>query len=916
MKSRTHKDSPATKGHSGNKSVKSDITYQRYTDWDSISGSTIVDVRDERSYNSYERHTACSTEARDAGNLNCRPRPQHDQQFRSQTGSSAQRGSSFQPHVLNAEDETSVRTSITNSRSVTSPERQRRNSRYEPAASRASYSVSTTNSRDEMPTVVRTRSKNRPRAEASVDHSYGRGSMSYKSDRVGTVEEAFPSVNSISHESRLLGQSNCYSSVGTDTIVSNKPPLGPRGHSRTQDSTPRANNITSLRSIENRRVKLRQSNTSVSSFTRDDETLTLDNSIPSALEFSNQSAAQATFKSESNTIYNDEVKYWMDLSVHAAISVLQAKGSEYLAEKAATTVVEAGQRIKSREKKRDMQQVLRFLATKTSVAVLEAGGNQKVATAVAHAIMTHSTPRNDMERARQDDIDRSAMINQIDKSIGHNIKKKSLTRISELSKVQKDELSEKVNKSSSKLHTPESSQLTTKIATQRSDCTFSSATSKESNVAGSLKVSSQIKRNPAYNNGNGIQTAEVATEKSTIIKNSDRSISHLSVSYEKPCQHDENESCGDKQNREEADELHAQKEQEFNEKMAALDAATNALLAKANNMQYYIDHVVQKQPADASYFRAPNNNEFQTVFSCDDPGFHNNFNGRSFQINNQYHDNLNRNPNKEKSVLEKLTSGFSQMLEFTACATPTTGTQASSANFTSQFSAPVHLDRMPHLDCNGGIIDSNYSEAYVNSEKNDGTNDMISALTDDIPVHKKWQQHSRLHLNSDHKRPDDCYETEQLTQFFEAPQTPMGGKQKISSSRADFVPNKSTTPNQPQLSAHQKSTTDHLHHPTKESLHEAFDSAMHQLSSQMIQQPCNERQDFPLISPSEMQISNKSSSSGLGKLKSALSRKKNSHKSVSFGVTTDDLQVNTQPPKSPAKRFGGFVRKKQGHSEC
>ena len=934
-------DFPAAGCHSGNKSVKSDITYQRYTDWDSTSCSTIVDARDEHSSNSYERRAAYTVEDRDDETLNRRPGPQHEHHLRRQTGSSTQRGrmspqehfvpplpaNPMQSHAQNAEDETSVRTSITNSRSVTSPERRRRNSRYEPAASKASYSGSTVGSRDGMPTVVRTRSKNPPRSEASIEPNHHHGSMSQKSDRVSkqpsnrTEVGGFPSVNSISDESRLLGQSNCYSSVGTYTIVSNKPPLGPRSHNCVQDTTPRANNTTSLDTIENRIGKLRQSNTSISSFTRDDETLTLENSIPSALEFSNQSIRLVSCKSECSTIDQNDIKYWMDLSVHAAVSILQAKGSETIAEKAATTVVEAGQKIKLREKKRDMQQVLRFLATKTSVAVLEAGGNQKVATAVAHAIMTFS-PSNDKEHLSQDEVDRSAMINQIDKSIGENIKKKSVSRISELSEDQRDRLSEKVNKTSTKAHTQESTQeVVIKMnATQKSDNTFSSATSKKSNGA------MPFTENPLTKSNTRSKTPEIANQKSSISKNSDLTISHSNISFDKPCQHDGNNSHVRRQTRGEAVKLDAQKEWEINEKMAALDAATNALLAKANNVQHYIDHVVQKQPTDASYFRAPGSKEFQTVFTCDDPGFHNNFNGRSFQIDDQYRHNPHPNHNKEKSVLEKLTSGFSQMLEFTACATPTTGTQASSANFTTQYSAPVNRNVLPRLDCNEGIVDSNYSEAYAYSEKNDDTNDMISALTDDVPVHKKWQQHSRLHLVTDHERLDNYAQANRGNHFLEPPQIETCAADKpIVTSHIDLMPNKVMThqepmtyqdPSQSHYSTNPTFNTDHLPHPTKESMHQAFDSAMHQLSSQMIQEPFNERQDVVLVSPSEIQKSNKTSSSGIGKLKSALSRKKNNHKSVSFGIATDDLHVNTRPPKSPGRKFGGFGRRKQEHTEC
>jgi hypothetical protein len=918
---------------SANKSVRSNLTYQRYTDWDSSSDSRMMasDERDERSSNSYERHATYVNEVRDGGAAMYHVDPRyhfHHHHLRSENANASLRGrtgpqnqlfsqtstNAVEPGKLSGDDDTSVHTSITNSRSVTSPERKRRNSRYEPA-SKMSHSDSTVASRDDTACVV---------SDACIIESNRGGHASVKTAQVGkqpsqwSDDRKFPDVNSISEESHLRGQSNCYSSIGTSTVASAKPPLGPRA-SRVHNSTPRINNTTScVSTVAKSDGKLIQSNTSVSSFTRDDDTHTIENSIPTALEFVAKSVMSVNSKHNQSNSDRSEMKYWMDLSVCAAISVIQAKGSEAIAEKAATTVVEAGAKMNLREKKRDMQQVLRFLATKTSVAVLEAGGNQRVATAVAHAIMTYEYFPNDFESIAESEVDRSVMLSKIDRSISQNMQKsKKISRISDLTGDQKDKLAEKVKCSGMKLSASSTIRSEGPASVKRNEnATISRHPAAVPAASVSKKMShenDQPKQN-AKKDSSSTNRLVASTQKADVSKSSDITISQSNLSFEKSSQHAESRSqalSAKEKAIEEAARLNAQREQEINEKMAALDAATNALLAKANDVQHYIDQqVAQKQHVDASYYGAGTSKEFLHAFSCDDPGFHHNFNGRSFQVDNKYRHHSHNGRDKEKSVFEKLTNGLAQMLDLT-CATPTTGTQASSGIFTTQFPSHAPEHRLPNLNCNGGMIDSNYSEPYAYSEKNDDVNDMISALTDDVPMHKKWQKNSRLTLVTDHLTLDDYNRTHE-------PMHPMDTRRIASTDNRtppliDYMPTEQSGPNQVESFANESPPrTNHsgtmnnrtppppLRPPPNQSMHRAFDSAMNQLSSQLNLGPNVEQEEITMAD-----LAQRHNRSSIGKLKSAFTRKK-TPKSVTFGAPND-------APVTPRMFFG---RRKLDSSDC
>eukprot|EP00984_Skeletonema_dohrnii_P014073 scaffold5881_cov103-Skeletonema_dohrnii-CCMP3373.AAC.2 len=102
-----------------------------------------------------------------------------------------------------------------------------------------------------------------------------------------------------------------------------------------------------------------------------------------------------------------ELEYWSGLSVRVAMAVIQANGSEKMAQKASNIVLDEGRRQRGRERSSKM---MRALSTKLSVAVLEAGADQKVALAVVLAVLTDENNENVIKSAESMLFDDSSTI--------------------------------------------------------------------------------------------------------------------------------------------------------------------------------------------------------------------------------------------------------------------------------------------------------------------------------------------------------------------------------------------------------------------------------------------------------------------------------------------------------------------------
>jgi len=124
------------------------------------------------------------------------------------------------------------------------------------------------------------------------------------------------------------------------------------------------------------------------------------------------SVASSTVKSQQSSIPTSNLTYWSSLSVKAAMAVMQAKGSEVMAQKAANTVLEAGKKSNGHghrgNNKQHAMPDLKGLATKVSVVILESGGDHKVAAAVAVAIMNEdvsaASHKGKMNKASRDAV--------------------------------------------------------------------------------------------------------------------------------------------------------------------------------------------------------------------------------------------------------------------------------------------------------------------------------------------------------------------------------------------------------------------------------------------------------------------------------------------------------------------------------
>ena len=101
-------------------------------------------------------------------------------------------------------------------------------------------------------------------------------------------------------------------------------------------------------------------------------------------------------KARNQAIKQSDLEFWSDLAVHVAMAVMRAKGTEKMAQRASNMVLQEGQRRTGRERSREM---MRTLSTKLSMAILEAGGDGKVASAVVVAVMMATDNSEDVVKS-------------------------------------------------------------------------------------------------------------------------------------------------------------------------------------------------------------------------------------------------------------------------------------------------------------------------------------------------------------------------------------------------------------------------------------------------------------------------------------------------------------------------------------
>jgi hypothetical protein len=172
-------------------------------------------------------------------------------------------------------------------------------------------------------------------------------------------------------------------------------------------------------------------------------------------------------------------------------------------------------------------------------------------------------------------------------------------------------------------------------------------------------------------------------------------------------------------------------------------------------------------------------------------------------------------------------------------------------------------------------------------------------------MHKKWQQKSRLTLVTDHQMPDDDNRTHEPMDSMDVRRRmatpPLVGSMpshQAGPEQAETCANKS-----PLAAINHTGAINNMTPPTNQSMHQAFDSAMNQLSSQFFQAPHAEPEEIIMTDPTQKHRSS------IGKLKSAFTRKR-TPRSVTFGVPNDAPVT----PKSPGRMF--FGRRKLESSEC
>jgi len=106
-------------------------------------------------------------------------------------------------------------------------------------------------------------------------------------------------------------------------------------------------------------------------------------------------------------LQRSELEYWSGLSVRAAMAVMQANGSEKMAQKASNIILDEARRQSGRERSGKM---MRALSTKLSVALLEAGCDPNVASAAVLGVMTYENNYNGVKSAESMLFDDSSSI--------------------------------------------------------------------------------------------------------------------------------------------------------------------------------------------------------------------------------------------------------------------------------------------------------------------------------------------------------------------------------------------------------------------------------------------------------------------------------------------------------------------------
>mmetsp|Transcript_9534 Transcript_9534/g.19792 ORF Transcript_9534/g.19792 Transcript_9534/m.19792 type:complete len:1395 (-) Transcript_9534:6-4190(-) len=355
---------------------------------------------------------------------------------------------------------------------------------------------------------------------------------------------------------------------------------------------------------------------------------------------------------------NYSLEYWSGLSVRAAMAVMQAKGSEMVAQKAANAVLEGAKMKRSDGKKSSKQVVLRELATKASVAVLEAGGDHRVAAAAAVAIMNDGEDsvicntsqversfRKKKESGSESQREKMKTGNLKEKRYDEEIKQSqsglSMDKYSVNTEADDDDVDDplrsvgNVGQVHGSFVVKEQDRRIPETLPCSSNFTRNDLTKEERRkqaieeesiaVADHQKLSTDqgksrkddkpapqeplmTRSRSSHSTRSSTKRRDIALKESPVPQPSfpDHSSVALSVHSSTPSMKAKKQILKQKEEiLEEAERMNMQRQQELDARMAALDAATAALLERANNVQQEIDRqIASKQTAERITFFA------------------------------------------------------------------------------------------------------------------------------------------------------------------------------------------------------------------------------------------------------------------------------------------------------------------------
>ncbi|KAL3763687.1 hypothetical protein ACHAW5_004839 [Stephanodiscus triporus] len=294
----------------------------------------------------------------------------------------------------------------------------------------------------------------------------------------------------------------------------------------------------------------------------------------------------AVVPASSDAVDNVDVAHWSSLSVKAAMAVMSAGGGDVIARRAANAVLDFGDDATRKREGGDVDGCLHDLAAKVSLAILEAGGDHGVATAASVAIMNERGKRKNEEGAKNatpcqngNGGENGDVCEPL--SVGGTMEVNS-TRPGKTNK-----MADKGNKEDGKARARANQNMEEDIDRKRKELGIRQARS-GATTSSRATESSKIEE---------IKKVGLATQDKQQQQQQQQQQGQIDAK-EEALREKEAQIALKSQQLEEVSRLNLEKERQIRERMAALDAATAAIIERVEVVQRKIDHRANVNVAD------------------------------------------------------------------------------------------------------------------------------------------------------------------------------------------------------------------------------------------------------------------------------------------------------------------------------